>query len=128
MTVDDQDTPWHPQFFEFPILSQFSAALHASSFVDRLAHIARGGPRRTLGRASELNISAAHLRQKNVHIVLAKEAREGPNAEDKAERLMAATGNHLEDMMADRHPLGIAGDVAGKSSDTQSAFRQLWKK
>ena len=45
---------------------------------------------------------------------------------NKAERLMATTGHHLVDMMADRHPLGIAGEVTGKSSNTQSAFRQLW--
>ena len=35
-----------------------------------------------------------------MRLVLVKEAREGQNAEDKAERLMAATGHHLEDVIA----------------------------
>ena len=63
-----------------------------------------------------------------MRIVLAMEAREGPNAEDKAERLMVTTGLIFEEMMATYHSLGIAGMVAGKSSNTQWAFRQLWKK
>ena len=62
-----------------------------------------------------------------MRIVLAMEAREGPNTQDKAERLMAATGHLFEDMMATYHPPGIAGKVAGKSPNTQWAFRQLWK-
>ena len=33
-------------------------------------------------------------------LVFAKEAREGQNDEFKAERLMAATGHHLEDVIA----------------------------
>ena len=33
-------------------------------------------------------------------LVFAKEALEGQNAEEKAERLMAATGHHLEDVIA----------------------------
>ena len=80
----------------------------------------------SLHRETLENLGRSRPAEKHVRIVFAKEAREGPNAEDKAERLMAATGPHLEDMMADRHPLGIAGEVAGTSSNTQSAFRQLW--
>ena len=41
---------------------------------------------------------------------------------------MATTGHLFEEMTAIYHPLGIAGKVAGKSSNTQWAFRQLWKK
>ena len=99
-----------------------------------------------------------------MRIVCAKEAREGQNAEDKAERLMAATGHLLEDVsallqqrntstlfwpleaceslntqdraehltaetgvMATCHLISIPEQVAGTSSDTQSAFRQLWE-
>ena len=40
---------------------------------------------------------------------------------------MATTGHLFEEMMATYHSLGIAGKVAGKSSNTQWAFRQLWK-
>ena len=63
-----------------------------------------------------------------MRIVFAKEAREGPNAEDKAERLMAVTGRHLEDMMATCHQPCVAAEVAETSSYTQCTFRQLWKK
>ena len=38
-----------------------------------------------------------------MRIVLAMEAREGPNAEDKAERLMVTTGHIFEEMMATYH-------------------------
>ena len=41
---------------------------------------------------------------------------------------MATTGHLFEEMMATYHSFGIAGKVAGKSSNTQWAFRQLWKK
>ena len=58
--------------------------------------------------------------------VLAMEAREGPNTQDRAEHLTAATGHTFEDVMTTYHPPGIAGQVAGTSSNTQSAFRQLW--
>ena len=48
--------------------------------------------------------------------------------QDKAERLMTTTGHLFEEMMATYHPLDIAGKVTGKSSNTQWALRQLWKK
>ena len=41
------------------------------------------------------NLGRSPSAEKYVHIVLAKEVREGPNAEDKAERLMAATGTSI---------------------------------
>ena len=37
-------------------------------------------------------------------IVLAREAREGPNTQVQAGRFMAETGHHLEDVMANCHP------------------------
>ena len=42
-----------------------------------------------------------------MRVVCAVEDRERPNAQDKAERLMAATG-HLEDVVATRHQPGVA--------------------
>ena len=55
-----------------------------------------------------------------MRIVFAKEAREVQNGEDKAEHPMAATGHLLEDMMATCHQLGVAGEVAETSFNTQS--------
>ena len=42
-------------------------------------------------------------------IVLAWEAREGPNTQGQAGRFMAETGHHLEDVTARYHQLGIGG-------------------
>ena len=54
------------------------------------------------------NLGRSPSTEKHVRIVLAMEAREGPNARDKAERLMAATGHLFEDMMATHHSPGLA--------------------
>ena len=74
------------------------------------------------------NLGRSPSAEKHVRIMLPIEAREGPNTQDKAERLMAATGHLFEDMMATCHPPGIAGEAAGESSNTKWAFRQLRKK
>ena len=44
--------------------------------------------------------------------MLAVEAREGPNNQDRAGRLVVAIGDLFQDVMAIYHPHGIAGDVA----------------
>ena len=60
-----------------------------------------------------LKILAALLRQRDACTsVLAVEAREGPSNQDRAGRLVAATGHLLQDMTATYHPYGIAGEVA----------------
>ena len=43
-----------------------------------------------------LKISAALLQQRQICIVSARAAREGPNTQDQDERLMAETGHHLD--------------------------------
>ena len=53
---------------------------------------------------------------------------EGPRGSDTAERLVVATAHLFEDVMIDYHPRVDAGEVAGKSYNTQWASRQLWKK
>ena len=61
-----------------------------------------------------------------MRIVLATEAREGLNTQDKAERLNAETGHLIEEMVATFHPPGVAGGWQAKSSNVQWALRQLW--
>ena len=63
-----------------------------------------------------------------MRIVLAMEACEGPNIEDRSGRLVATIGHLFEDMMATCCHLDIAGRVTGTSSYTQRAFRRLRKK
>ena len=67
------------------------------------------------------NLGRSPSAEKRMRIVLALEAREGPSAQDKAERLTAATGHHLEDVMATCHPPGIAGRVDGGRCGTLSS-------
>ena len=74
------------------------------------------------------NLGRSPSPEKQVRIGLTTEAREGPKTQDKAERLLVATGHVFEDVMADCHPLGIAGQVAGKSSNAQWASQQFWRK
>ena len=42
--------------------------------------------------------------------------------------LVAETGHLFEEAMTTYHPLGVAGEAAETSSNTQFAFRRLWKK
>ena len=78
-------------------------------------------------RESLENIGRSRAAEKHVRIVFAKEAPKGQNGEDKAERLITATGHHLEDMMATCHQPGVAREVAETSFNTQCTFQQLWK-
>ena len=60
-------------------------------------------------------------------MVLAMKALEGPNAQETAERLKVATSHSFNDVKANFHAPGIAGEVARKSSITQWAFGHLWR-
>ena len=57
-------------------------------------------------RESLENLGLSRSAEKHVRIVFAKEAREGPNAEDEAERLITC------------HQPGVAGEVAQTSFNT----------
>ena len=70
------------------------------------------------------NLGHSLSAEKQICIVLAMEARVGPNTQDRAEHLTAATGHLFKEVMATCHPPGIAGDVAETSSNTQCALRQ----
>ena len=51
--------------------------------------------------------------------------REGLNTKDRAEHLTEVSAQLFEDMTVTYHQLGIAGQIAGLSSNTLWAFRQL---
>ena len=59
--------------------------------------------------------------EKHMCLVLALQARQGPNTQDKAERLMATTGHLFEEMMATYHSLGVAGKVEDYTTTTSAA-------
>ena len=63
----------------------------------------------------------------HIRVVLARKACEGQNTQEKDERLMVTSGHIFKDVMANYHPLDIAAEVCGKSSNSQWAFQQLWK-
>eukprot|EP00403_Amphidinium_massartii_P032875 CAMPEP_0178438438 /NCGR_PEP_ID=MMETSP0689_2-20121128/35592_1 /TAXON_ID=160604 /ORGANISM="Amphidinium massartii, Strain CS-259" /LENGTH=634 /DNA_ID=CAMNT_0020060839 /DNA_START=270 /DNA_END=2174 /DNA_ORIENTATION=+ len=70
------------------------------------------------------NIGSSGLSKEHINVVLAMESREGPEGERKAERLMASTSHLFLDICATYHPKELPGEIAGKSSNTQWAFKQ----
>jgi hypothetical protein len=75
------------------------------------------------------NIGRSAVAQDSIRVVLAMEAREGIAGQQKAERLIENTKHLFAGVMAAYHPVGMAGEIAGKSSNTQWAYRaalQQW--
>jgi len=70
------------------------------------------------------NIGNSPLAPTRIRVVLAMEAREGPAGHEKAERLIQQTSHLFADIFATYHPENLPGEVAGKSSNTQWAFRE----
>lgn len=69
------------------------------------------------------NIGVSPSSKENIRVVLGMEAREGPRGKDKAERLIKSTGHLFKDIFAAYHPVGLPGEIAGKSPNTQWAYR-----
>lgn len=70
------------------------------------------------------NLGRSPLASTRVRIVLGMEAREGPAAHEKANRLIQQTQHLFADIMATYHPEGLPGEIPGKSSNTQWAYRE----
>jgi len=70
------------------------------------------------------NIGRSSTASSNVRVVLAMEEREGPAGKAKADRLIEKCKDLFADMWASFHEAGIPGEIAGKSSNTQSAFNE----
>ena len=80
-------------------------------------YIPRGRLRHRFRRAFG-NLSRSSSAQKHVRIVLAMEAREGLNTENRVEHCTAVRDHLFEDMTATSHPLRVSGEIAGLSSNT----------
>ncbi|OLP91720.1 hypothetical protein AK812_SmicGene26543 [Symbiodinium microadriaticum] len=74
------------------------------------------------------NLARSPLAQSCVHVVLAMEAREGQEGQEKAARIVEEKKHLFADIFATFHPKGLPGETAGKSSNTQFAFRQALRK
>ncbi|CAE8636391.1 unnamed protein product, partial [Polarella glacialis] len=72
-----------------------------------------------------LHIAASPLATTCIRIVLGMEAREGEAGSEKAERLIEKTKHLFADVFATFHPVGRPGEVAGKSSNTQWAYKEM---
>jgi len=70
------------------------------------------------------NLGRSPLASTRMRVVLAMEAREGPAGREKAERLMKKKAPLFADIFATFHPSDIDGEIAGKSSNTQWAYRE----
>eukprot|EP00747_Dinoflagellata_sp_TGD_P028584 gnl/TRDRNA2_/TRDRNA2_133354_c0_seq1.p1 gnl/TRDRNA2_/TRDRNA2_133354_c0~~gnl/TRDRNA2_/TRDRNA2_133354_c0_seq1.p1 ORF type:complete len:776 (-),score=92.81 gnl/TRDRNA2_/TRDRNA2_133354_c0_seq1:10-2097(-) len=69
------------------------------------------------------NIGKSPLAQSCIHVVLGMEEREGDDAPRKAEFLVERTAHLFADIFASYHPANLPGEIAGKSSNTQWAYR-----
>jgi hypothetical protein len=73
------------------------------------------------------NIGRSSMACESIRVVLAMEGRE-TGVQQKAERLIAETKHLFADIIAAYHPEGIPGEIAGKSSNTQWAYRAAVQK
>lgn len=74
------------------------------------------------------NLALSRMASNCLRIVLAMEAREGPAARDKADRIIKEKAHLFSDIFATYHPGALEGEVAGKSSNTQWAFRETLRR
>eukprot|EP00811_Abedinium_folium_P013587 NODE_2263_length_2254_cov_18.493653.p1 GENE.NODE_2263_length_2254_cov_18.493653~~NODE_2263_length_2254_cov_18.493653.p1 ORF type:complete len:646 (-),score=148.41 NODE_2263_length_2254_cov_18.493653:242-2179(-) len=79
-------------------------------------------------RDTLINLGRSPLARRCVHIVLAMEAREGVAAREKADRLIQETHTLFASIMATYHPANLPREKAGKSSNTQWAFRDATRR
>jgi hypothetical protein len=76
------------------------------------------------------NLGRSAMASSCMRVVLAMEGREGIRGQQKAERLIQNTRHLFSDIIAAYHPAGLSGEIAGKSSNTQWAYRaalQRWR-
>ncbi|CAD7939883.1 unnamed protein product [Amoebophrya sp. A25] len=71
------------------------------------------------------NVANNKLAAKYMVCVLAMEAREGDKGREKADRLIARHAHLFRAIFATYHPASIPGEVKGKSSNTQWAYREV---
>lgn len=69
------------------------------------------------------NIALSPCAKESIRVVLGMEEREGPEGALKADRLIESTSHLFADIFAAYHPPGRAGEMAGKSSNSQWAYR-----
>merc|ERR1719359_1125994 len=69
------------------------------------------------------NLGRSSIARSCMRVVLAMEVREGAAGQHKADRLIHNTRHLFADIMVAYHPAGLSGEIAGKSSNTQWAYR-----
>ncbi|CAE8649817.1 unnamed protein product [Polarella glacialis] len=74
------------------------------------------------------NLGRSRMALNSMKVVLAMEAREGTPAREKAARIIKEKAHLFSDLIACYHPEGLTGEVAGKSSNTQWAFREALRR
>merc|ERR1740121_370803 len=71
------------------------------------------------------NLARSAMARHNMYVVLCMEEREGEAARTKAATLIDSTRHLFADIFATFHPGNLPGDVPGKSSNSQWAYRQV---
>ena len=106
------------------------ALFHEEDHVIHLVVLPKYQEDKAMLRETLEHLRRSPLAEKHTRVVSAMVDREGPNTQDKAERLMAATAHLFEDVMAAHHPPGIAGEVADKiiqhPMGLPTALEEIW--
>lgn len=71
------------------------------------------------------NLARSEMARERMYIVLAMEAREGLEGEQKAASLINRNQSRFADIIATFHPENLPGETAGKSANCQWAFRKV---
>merc|ERR1719181_1261233 len=74
------------------------------------------------------NIGSSPMARDCIRVVLAMEEREGPAVREKAARLIERASHMFADLTAVYHPGNRVGEIAGKSSNTQWAYREALRR
>lgn len=79
----------------------------------------------TLLKETLENLARSPMAKSCLRVVLGMELREGPDVMEKAKRIIADKSDLFAGMSATFHPSNLPGEVPGKSSNVQWAFRKV---
>jgi len=74
------------------------------------------------------NLGRSPLARQCMRVMLGMEQREGPGGRRKAERLIAMASHLFADIAASYHPANLPGELPGKSSNTQWAYKEVLRR
>jgi hypothetical protein len=123
----DVEIDWHAKLQELLSQQQQQCPEEASDIM-HLAFIPNYNEDEDMLFRTLENLARSTIARESLHVVLAMEEREGAEVREKADRLMKKSAHFFADISATFHPANLPGDIAGKSSNNQWAYRQTMQK